>query len=343
MAARGASKVDPHKGTMIVFNSNPWRRLTAFRCGDANRAVVIVGGQADGFFSLNYLEPLTVELVNNGWSVVQALFTSWYTAYGQATLENDNEDMDMLMAKLKQSGVTEVCLLGHHTGAQDVLSYVQAGQYAKMVSRVIMQGGVHDPKEKRERDFEHLDELKEEAKRLISEGRGCDMMPEERYPVPISAFRFMSLGGRHGVQDFFAPHQDPEEMAIVVGHIEVPTLLLFCLADKYCPTQHEKEELHDKIQQAMPGDLRCRWIESACDEQLNFLRGFEEEFTYEIISFLVEEDKKASNRAADLQREQEAEERRRRSVVFQAKGMNMKRSPSQVSVTSTADPPPSQP
>eukprot|EP00756_Hemistasia_phaeocysticola_P024853 Hpha_TRINITY_DN15975_c1_g1::TRINITY_DN15975_c1_g1_i1::g.71322::m.71322 len=335
-----AQKVDPTQGQLFVFNSNPWRRLTAFRTGTGSRALVVIGGHADGFFSLNYVEPLTVELVRSGWCVVQALFSSWYTAYGQATLENDNEDMDQLLGKLKQMGVTEVCLLGYQTGAQDVLGYTQSsGKHVGMVTRVIMQGGVFDPEILRDKEYEIVPQLKDIAKQLIREGRGNEPMPEEKLPVSISAFRYMALGCRHGVQDFFRPWQDAEEMALVVGQIKVPTLVLFCLADKYNPTVQAKAEMQDKISQALPAFVKCRWIESSCDEQLNFLRGFEEEFTDEIMSFIIEEDKKAADRAADHQREQEAEERRRRSVVFQAKGGTaMKRSPSQVSVTSGAEP-----
>lgn len=334
-----APKIDPTQGQLFVFNANPWRRLTAFRHGSASRAVVVIGGHADGFFSLNYLEPLTVELVQQGWCVVQALFSSWYTAYGQATLENDNEDLDQLLAKLKQMGTTEVCLLGFQSGAQDVLSYTQSSaRHVNMVSRVIMQGGAFDPEILREMEYEAVPQLKDVAKQLIREGRGNEPMPEEKLPVSMSPFRYMALGCRHGVQDFFRPWQDAEEMSIVVGQIKAPTLVLFCLSDKYNPTAQAKADLQDKVSQALPAFVKCRWIESSCDEQLNFLRGFEEEFTDEIMTFLNNEDKKGADRAADRQREQEAEERRRRSVVFQAKGGNMKRSPSQVSVTSGAEP-----
>eukprot|EP01065_Artemidia_motanka_P034582 TRINITY_DN4215_c0_g3_i2.p1 TRINITY_DN4215_c0_g3~~TRINITY_DN4215_c0_g3_i2.p1 ORF type:complete len:375 (+),score=128.06 TRINITY_DN4215_c0_g3_i2:102-1127(+) len=331
-----AAKVDAHRGQMIVFNSNPWRRLTAFHCGDAPRAVVIIGGQSDGFFSLNYIESLTIELVKAGWSVVQALFSSWYSAYGQATLENDNEDLDQLLGKLKQMGITEVCLLGFHTGAQDVLSFMQDGHNAKMVSRIILQGGVFDPAVHQENSFsQQTRDLKDKAKSLIFAGRGNEILPEEHVPVSISAFRYMSLGYRHGVQDFFAPWQDVDEMSMVVGHLTLPLLVLFCLSDRYSPTREERAALLDKMQKSTPGFVRAKWLEATCDEQLNFLRGMEEEFTHEIVTFLSVEDRKAADKAADVQREQEAEERRRRSVVFQAKGGGMKRSPSQVSVTST--------
>ncbi|KAJ9436263.1 hypothetical protein DIPPA_15639 [Diplonema papillatum] len=44
------ARVDPRSGTMLVFNHDPWRRLTAFRMGEHDRAVVVIGGQRDTFF-----------------------------------------------------------------------------------------------------------------------------------------------------------------------------------------------------------------------------------------------------------------------------------------------------
>ena len=39
----------------------------------------------------------------------------------------------------------DIVLLGHHTGAQDVLFYMQNGQYAQRVTHVIFQGGLRNP------------------------------------------------------------------------------------------------------------------------------------------------------------------------------------------------------
>ena len=39
----------------------------------------------------------------------------------------------------------EIVLFGHHTGAQDILFYMQNGQYVSKVSHVIFEGGLRNP------------------------------------------------------------------------------------------------------------------------------------------------------------------------------------------------------
>lgn len=295
--------------------------------------MVLIGGQADGFFSLSYTEPLTQQLVDNGWSVVQAMFTSWYAGYGNATLENDNEDLDALIHYLvTKDGMNEIVLLGFHTGAQDVLFYLQNGQHADKVTHVIFQGGLRDPKRWRDIDPVTQQLYRDAAQRMIEEGRGNQLMPSEMHPLPISAFRFLALGGLQGVEDFFNPTLKEEDMVQIIGHIKVPTMILFCCTDDYRPPHAERTQLLDKIQTCIDADVTCRWLNGSADEHLNFLKGFEQEYISYIFNFLQEEERKKLEKEEETRREIEAEAKRGRSIVFQKAGL--KRSISQSSVSS---------
>eukprot|EP00995_Heteronema_vittatum_P013634 NODE_985_length_1110_cov_227.787936_g682_i0.p2 GENE.NODE_985_length_1110_cov_227.787936_g682_i0~~NODE_985_length_1110_cov_227.787936_g682_i0.p2 ORF type:complete len:356 (+),score=180.38 NODE_985_length_1110_cov_227.787936_g682_i0:91-1068(+) len=319
-------------GTMLEFSDNPWSKLVAFLQGDSQRYFVIIGGQADGFFALNYHSKLVELLKSHDWTVVQALFTSWYAGYKEATLENDKEDLDLLLRKLSERGAKEFVLMGHHTGAQDVLFYMQNGEYADKVSFVIFQGGIRDPVKYKENDASTQGLYTRTATQMVAEGRGNQLLPASMHPIPISAYRFLALGGMQGVQDFFNPLQTDAQMAEWVGHIQVPMLVIFCLDGDYQVSHAERTDLLDKIQTCVDADVTCKWLPGGCDEHLNFLKGFEEETVAAVVSFLSEENHKRGEREDEVRREVEAETKRGRSVVYQKPGI--KRSISQSSISS---------
>jgi|EP00670_Eutreptiella_braarudii_P006996 hypothetical protein len=319
-------------GLLMEFGSNPWRKLVAFIQGEFKRCIVLVGGQSDGFFALNYHQQLVDELSNKGWTIVQALFTGWYAGYGSATLENDNEDMDLLLEKLLEKGMEEIVLFGHHTGAQDILFYMQNGQYVSKVSHVIFEGGLRNPAKMSEDEASYQKLARERALDMISEGRGSQRMPADMHPVPISANRFVALGGKHGVEDIFNPDQSEEEMAEFIGHLRVPVLIIFCTEADYRVKHSEKMAVLDKIQVCIDADVTTRWLWGGCDEHLNFLSGFEDETVAQISRFLQDEENKRCEREEESRREAEAESKRGRSVVYQNR--HLKRSTSTSSISS---------
>lgn len=239
----------------------------------------------------------------------------------------------MLIQKLVEKGMEDIVLLGHHTGAQDVLFYMQNGQYAQRVTHVIFQGGLRNPDRGDEVIAEILDAKgKATAQKMIDEGHGQYIMPTELHPIPISAFRYLALGGMQGVEDFFNPKQTEEEMAEWIGHLKVPVLIMFCLEDRYKVSHSQKTEMLDKIQVCIDADVTTKWFMGGCDEQLNFLSGFEKETVQTIYNFLQAEENKKQERQEELRREQEAETKRGRSIVHQKSGL--RRSASQSSISS---------
>lgn len=319
-------------GLMLEFSTNPWRKLVAFLQGDFKRCIVIVGGQSDGFFSLNCHQKLQAQMNEQGWTTVQALFTSWYAGYGAATLENDNEDLDMLIHKLIEKGMEDIVLYGHHTGAQDVLFYMQHGQYSSRVTHVIFQGGLRNADKMKDNQADLEKMYKDTAQQMIDSGCGNQLIPYEMHPIPISAFRFLALGGMQGVEDFFNPAQSEEDMAEWIGHLKVPVLIMFCLEDDYKVKHAVKTETLDKIQVCIEADVTTKWLAGACDEHLNFLKGFEDEVVGQISRFLQDEENKKLEREEEQRREQEAESKRGRSIIHAKSGL--RRSASQSSISS---------
>eukprot|EP01006_Ploeotia_vitrea_P065698 TRINITY_DN93651_c0_g1_i1.p1 TRINITY_DN93651_c0_g1~~TRINITY_DN93651_c0_g1_i1.p1 ORF type:complete len:337 (+),score=44.15 TRINITY_DN93651_c0_g1_i1:41-1051(+) len=326
--------VDSHQGDLFVFNDNPWKKLVAFRVGDSPKCAILIGGQQDGFFALNYIDKLTEDLVGQGWCVIQALFGSWYAGYGRAVLENDKEDLDALLRYCMQNfNAEEFALFGFHTGAQDAVFYLQEGQYKDKVSHLILQGGMRNPTEFGDDNTETQEMHRELAQTMVEQGRGNCLMPEAVHPRPISAFRFLAMDMNQGIQDFFNPRLSADEMAQVVGHVEIPTLVLFCMDDNYHLIHDEKMTLFDKVQLAIAGDVSIEYVDGGCDEWLNFLKGSEKRLSDRVVQFLLNEGMKRAEKEEEARKANEAEAKRGRSLVHKKSGL--KRSVSQSSLGST--------
>uniref|UniRef100_A0A0E0E932 Uncharacterized protein n=1 Tax=Oryza meridionalis TaxID=40149 RepID=A0A0E0E932_9ORYZ len=70
-----------------LFKYGPKSAQVAFKTGDFNHQVIFIGGLTDGFLATDYLEPLSLALEVEKWSLVQPLLSSSYTGYGISSLE----------------------------------------------------------------------------------------------------------------------------------------------------------------------------------------------------------------------------------------------------------------
>ena len=91
-------------------------------------------------------------------------------------------------------GFRNIALLGHSTGAQDALYFLRYGkpETTSLVNGVILQGGVSDRDAalKMEPVATQVSPMIEEAKTLVSEGKGEIILSERIYGVaPITANR----------------------------------------------------------------------------------------------------------------------------------------------------------
>ncbi|XP_068663336.1 UPF0613 protein PB24D3.06c-like isoform X2 [Aristolochia californica] len=71
----------------VLFKYGPKPAQVAFRTGYFQQQVIFIGGLTDGFLATEYLEPLSVALENEKWSLVQLLLSSSYSGYGISSLQ----------------------------------------------------------------------------------------------------------------------------------------------------------------------------------------------------------------------------------------------------------------
>ncbi|KAG2430183.1 hypothetical protein HXX76_010282 [Chlamydomonas incerta] len=240
----------------------------------ATRAVVIVGGLTDGLLFAPYVAPLTEALSKLGWAAVHASLQSAWTGYGTGSLDRDAADLRQLAAHLRrQHGIRGVVLLGHSTGCQDAVRYMQrycaGGPEAPAVPGAAQgdggreAGGARGPEREPEgaaaellatvlqapvSDVEWLSSYPElqpvaaRAAELLAAGRGeevcCRLGVADS--APMSAARFLSLYSPGGDDDMFSeslPRQEVQRIFAPVG--TRPCLLLVSGADECVPQQDQ--------------------------------------------------------------------------------------------------------
>ncbi|KAL6639056.1 hypothetical protein ACP70R_022786 [Stipagrostis hirtigluma subsp. patula] len=227
----------------------------AFRTGDFNHQVIFIGGLTDGLLATDYLEPLSLALEVEKWSLVQPLLSSSYTGYGISSLEQDALELDQLISYLINKENSEgVILLGHSTGCQDIVHYMRTNfACSKAVSGVILQAPVSDREYRA--TLPETAEMIDLAAKMISEGRGMDLMPREANPdAPITAYRYHSLCSYMGDDDMFSSDLSEDQLRQRLGHMATTQCqVIFSMGDEYVPQYVDKEALVDRLCRALGG------------------------------------------------------------------------------------------
>ena len=159
----------------------------------ARNALVLIPGLTDGFMALAYTEPLSRALLAIDYSLVMVNLSSSWSQFGFRSLQTDCEEVEKHVTFLKaQFGFDHIALLGHSTGAQDALYLMRHGKpdITCHVNCIILQGAVSD-REALDAEFGATEvlQIKEEAEKLKSEGKGELMLSEKLFGAPINANR----------------------------------------------------------------------------------------------------------------------------------------------------------
>ncbi|CAM9332539.1 unnamed protein product, partial [Phaeothamnion confervicola] len=144
-----------------------------------------------------------------------------------------------------------VVLVGHSTGCQDAVTYLRLGRHRALIRGVVLQAPTSDREEAAPRP--ETAGLVAAARAMRDAGRAEELMPRAAGPAPITASRFLSLAAGEGDDDLFSSDFDAGRMAALLGHVMVPTLVLFSGADQYVPPAVDKLRLVAALAAAMPG------------------------------------------------------------------------------------------
>lgn len=306
--------VTPTPGLLHVYD--PQNRLIAFETGklESPNSVVFIGGLGDGINPVPYLSPLANSLETIGWSLFQILLTSSYSGFGFSSIENDAMEIQRFLKYLEEIGRAQFVLLGHSTGCQDIVKYLNLPQACCTdrclgILGVILQAPVSD----REYMVETLGEnayrasLKA-AKQLVKHGEGSTPIPSEFSDMfcggrgAISASRWLSLASP--LQDFptgedFFSSDLPDDLLAknlsAVGRMKLPSMVILGGRDETMSSSVDKVSFLKRLVKAMssPSSEGVCSSDEICQEWSAILEGAghqveeaKEELCERIISFI---------------------------------------------------------
>ncbi|XP_042516234.1 UPF0613 protein PB24D3.06c-like [Macadamia integrifolia] len=239
----------------VLFKYGPKSSQVAFKTGEFKQQVIFIGGLTDGFLATEYLNPLSIALENEKWSLVQPLLSSSYIGYGTSSLKEDALELDQLIGYFINKEDSEgVVLLGHSTGCQDIVHYMRTNAAcSRAVRAAILQAPVSDREYRA--TLPETAEMIDLASSMIRDGRGMDLMPREANPdAPITAYRYHSLCAYMGDDDMFSSDLSDDQLKMRLGHMaSTPCQVIFSMADEYVPEYVDKKALVEKLCRAMGG------------------------------------------------------------------------------------------
>ncbi|KAK0646509.1 hypothetical protein B0T16DRAFT_458422 [Cercophora newfieldiana] len=210
-----------------------------------SNALIFLPGLGDAPFEVPYVQTLARHLAatNSSYSVFEINLSSAGSAFGYSSLADDVRDVAALVRYLKdKEGRERVVVMGHSTGCQDCLEYAsRTGGDVMEVDGYVLQGPVSD------REAIGLGvgegELKgglEVAEGLVKSGKGGEvlsrgLLPEEWRGSPVTAYRWWSLAGVGGDDDYFSSDLSDEKLASIWNAVQKPVLILPSGADEFVP------------------------------------------------------------------------------------------------------------
>ncbi|XP_078435944.1 alpha/beta-Hydrolases superfamily protein [Wolffia australiana] len=270
----------------VLFKYGPKQVQVAFKTGDFRQQVIFIGGLGEGYLATQYLEPLSVALEKENWSLVQPLLSSSYSGYGISSLKQDSSELDQLISYLINKENSEgVVLLGHSTGCQDIVYYMRSNSAcSKAVRGAILQAPVSDREYRA--TLPETAAMIDLALTMINEDKAQELMPRNAEPdAPITAYRYHSLSAFMGDDDMFSSDLTDDQLRLRLGHMaNTPCQVIFSMADEYVPDYVDKKAFVERLCKALGGaeKVEVEWGNHALSNRL-------EEAVKAIMDFLKRE------------------------------------------------------
>lgn len=308
-----------HVGKLITFHTDPYLKIPVFVSGEADRCIIWVGGQCDGFFVNQYMPLLSEELPKIGWCMAQMMTSSAFMGHGSHTHVQDAEDLDdLIKTMVSEHGMKEVTLFASSTGVQIALEEMENGENAEAITRVILQGVVCNPED----PFftkETEEKRRDVARDLCLQGREEEVSDMRAfYDIPVSAARVNGGGNLTLMEALWVPAHREEHTTIVknIAAIRVPLLVMIAFGPNYFFSREDRRGFETVLRAAAStSELTIQWLHCVCDERRRMLKAEEPKITADIIFFLAEQDSKRKRREEEEAAAHAEFEKRNRSVL----------------------------
>ncbi len=140
-------------------------------------------------------------------------------------------DISSIVGEARKRGFRKIALVGHSTGANKAVHYLSRSPDPS-VRCAVLSGPLSDVPMIREDAGRDYGKLVSAAKKMVSRGRGEELMPQGTPLWPLSASRFLSLAVPGSAEDVFQYHMKRPGFR-AMKRIKVPTLALIGGEDEY--------------------------------------------------------------------------------------------------------------
>ncbi|SPO02789.1 related to benzoate 4-monooxygenase cytochrome P450 [Cephalotrichum gorgonifer] len=244
--------------TRVHYYNSPTRHSCAYESGtfDSPNVIVAIGGLGDGPHTVPYFRDLAVRLDSAnggpGYSVFEFRLKSSFIGFGTSSLAEDVRHISDLVKYLRGIGKERIVLLGHSTGCQDIMAYVNDANYTKHgiepVEGFILQGPVSDREAIEAERKDGFDQVVADARVMVADGRGGDCLPQRTLPdmlagTPVSAYRFLALATKGGDDDYFSSDLETSVVSKIWSSFDRPFLVLHSAEDEFVPSTIDKKGL----------------------------------------------------------------------------------------------------
>ncbi|KAK3682630.1 hypothetical protein B0T22DRAFT_471631 [Podospora appendiculata] len=242
-------------------SAQPGRFVHAYEHGvssttPATNALVFIGGLGDGPHGVPYVRTIARTIAHEAgldFSVFEVRLSSSFSGWGYGSLAQDVKEIGRFVGYLRATmGKKKVVLMGHSTGCQDCLEYLDTGKYvaaAPGVDGVILQGPVSD----REAmglgvGAEEVERCAGFARAMVLEGRGEEIVPRGMVEdvlgdTPVSAYRLWSLAAVGGDDDYFSSDLPDDRVTAIWGRLRQPVLIVPSANDEFVPKEVDVDAL----------------------------------------------------------------------------------------------------
>ena len=243
----------PFSCVVHYYSVEPLLNAYELPAPNARNAVIFIGGLFDGPNTVDYVRTVSEHLIAHStpWSIFDARISSSFTGFGHGSLARDVEEISRLVTYLRHLGKEKVVLMGHSTGSQDCIHYALNAASSVPVDGYILQGPASDREALKLElsEEEHSKPLKA-ATDLISQGKGLELLPRFTgnlvYFPPMTAYRWHSLQGVGGDDDYFSSDLSDERLKETFGRLTKPTLILESAQDQFIDPSIDKAALVER-------------------------------------------------------------------------------------------------
>jgi pimeloyl-ACP methyl ester carboxylesterase len=192
--------------------------------------VLFIPGLGDGLFSLPFIEDFCSKLAFINFSFSQVIMRSSFNRFGQHLLDDDRKDIHEAVLHLVYLGFRRIFLMGHSTGCQDILYFLNKTRLdTSIIKGVILLGSVSD----------------REAPTCPQNIAHYLAIDDPLFIVPgfntlFRKERFISLFVKGGTEDMFS--SDLKNFPRL-EKLAIKTLILLGEDDESIPAQGDKEKL----------------------------------------------------------------------------------------------------